>query len=159
MRGTHEPSEFPLGNKLAVSHLRAAVLDEYQVESSSLGKGRNFLVFCAALQLRNPLLALRLQLLLLRALLQVLELDDVAVWNVAVVRAFREQEEIAVAVRHLQLGARDELRKVSHLALEVALQTHLAAYAAAYRSGLGKVFGHELEELAPLALVGECLRR
>ena len=97
LRGTLEPSEFPLADKFAVSHLRAAVLDEYQVESSSLGKGRNFLVFCVALQLRNPLLALRLQLLLLRALLQVLELDDVAVRNVAVVRAFREQEEIAVA--------------------------------------------------------------
>ena len=97
LRGTLEPSEFPLADKFAVSPLRAAVLDEKQVESSSLGKGRNFLVFCVALQLRNPLLALRLQLLLLRALLQVLELDDVAVWNVAVGRAFREQEEIAVA--------------------------------------------------------------
>ena len=97
LRGTLEPSEFPLADKFAVSHLRAAVLDEQEMEGGALRERGDLPVLRVRLQLRDALLALRLQLLLLRALLQVLELDDVAVWNIAVVRAFREQEEIAVA--------------------------------------------------------------
>ena len=47
-----------------------------------------------------------------------------------------------------------ELRQMPHLALEIALQAYFAADAAAYRRGLQKVFRHQLEERAPLAVVG-----
>ena len=50
------------------------------------------------LQLRDALLALRVKLHLLRTLLEVLELDDVAIRHVAVVVTLRKEEEVAVVV-------------------------------------------------------------
>ena len=75
------PSKPLLAHQFAVDHLRTAVLDKDEVQCRTFRERGNLFVPRVTLQLRDALLALRVQLRLLRALLDVLELDDVTVWR------------------------------------------------------------------------------
>ena len=84
------------------------------MERRALREGGDLFVRRITPELFDALRALRVQLGLLRALLHVLELDDVAVGHIAVVGALREEEEVAVAVRQFEFRACDELRRVTN---------------------------------------------
>ena len=73
------------------------------MQSRILREGGNLLVLRIVLELRNALLALRVKLRLLRALLDVLELDDVAVRQTFEKSSFSTMNLLAFSVGYLPI--------------------------------------------------------